>query len=76
MPRRAYPKRVKEGEERIVVSFSLSAETRRLFYEAYTLAEGHEPTIEEVRGKARDLAFGAIGAYIRQQIEIEEATII
>lgn len=68
MPRRAYPKRVKEGEERIVISFSLSAETRRAFCEAYSIAECHEPSVQEVREKARDLAFQSIGAYIKEYL--------
>ena len=74
--RRAYPKRVKDEERRIVVSFSLSGETLSLFREAFSLAEGHEPMIEECRERSRDLAFQAIGAYIKQHVEIEGAMIV
>jgi len=76
MKKRPYPKRVKEGEERVVVSLSLSAETRRLFCEAYFLTEGHEPSVKEIREKARGEAFKGIGAYIKQHIEIEGTIIL
>lgn len=74
--RRPYPKHVKDEERRIVVSFSLSGQTLSLFREAFSLAEGHEPTLEECRERARDLTFQAIGAYIKQHIELEGALIV
>lgn len=75
MKKRPYPKK-REEERRVIANFSLSGETLRLFREAYALAEGHEPTLEEIREKARDLAFQGIGAYIKHHIEIEGAIIL
>lgn len=75
MAKRAYPRK-RDEERRIVVSFSLSGDVLRYFRAAYAVSEGHEPTIEECREKSRDLAFQAIGAYIKRHVEIEGAIIL
>jgi hypothetical protein len=73
--KRPYPRK-KEQELRIPVTFSLSADVLRDFREAYCISEGHEPTMEECRERARSLAFGAIGAFIRRYLENNEAMIL
>lgn len=73
--KRPYPRK-KEQELRVPVTFSLSADVLRDFREAYCISEGHEPTIEECRDLARSLAFSAIGAFIRQHLESNEAMIL
>lgn len=70
MAKRAYPRK-KQELLRIPVTFSLSGEILERFREAYALAEGHEPTIEECREYARNLAFQAVGSYIKRYVEIE-----
>jgi hypothetical protein len=69
MVKRAYPRK-KEEERRIPVTLSLSGDTLRYFREALSISEGHEPTAEECKQKAIDLAYGAIGAYVRQHSEM------
>lgn len=74
MAKRAYPRK-KQELLRIPVTFSLSGEVLERFREAFALAEGHEPAVEECREYARNLAFQAIASYIKQHIEIEGAII-
>jgi hypothetical protein len=68
MPKRAYPRKRAE-ERRIPVTLSLSGDTLRYFREALSISEGHEPTVEECKEKAIDLAYAAIGAYIKREIK-------
>jgi hypothetical protein len=75
MVKRAYPRK-KQELLRIPVTFSLSGEMLERFREAYALAEGHEPTLQECREYARNLAFSAIDTYIKRHIEIEGAVIL
>jgi hypothetical protein len=75
MARRAYPKKSEE-ERRIVVSFSLSDDRLKWFREMIALETGHEPTVEQCREAARDIAQFAIDEQIKRRIEFNEVIIL
>lgn len=70
MPKRTYPRKAVE-ERRIPVTFPLSGERLKAFRQTYAASVGHNPTIEECKEKASDLALQAIDRYTGVQ---EEAT--
>ena len=63
MPKRAYPRKAQE-ELRIPVSFSLSGERLKAFRTAYRGAYGREPSKQECREKASELALQAIDTFL------------
>lgn len=75
MAKRAYPRK-KQEELRIPVTFSLSSEILKDFRRAYSISEGHEPTMEECKERAKDLAFDAIDAFIHRYLKRDEAIIL
>jgi hypothetical protein len=73
--KRPYPHKP-EKEKRIPVTFPLSGETLKEFREIASIEEAHELTNEEIIEKARDLAYQAIGAYIKRHREYNDAIIV
>ena len=75
MSKREYPKK-SDDERRVVISFTLSDDRLRWFKDMMCLQSGHEPTLEELREYARDIAQSAIDEQIKQRIEFNDAMII
>lgn len=63
MPKRAYPRKAVE-ELRIPVSFSLSGERLKAFRAAYLAAYGREPSKQDCRAKASEIALQAIDTFL------------
>ena len=63
MNHRTYPRK-KEEEKRVVISFTLSADRLLRLREKISLETDHEPSIEEIRSAARDIAQAAIDKQI------------
>jgi hypothetical protein len=61
--KRAYPRKAQE-DLRIPVSFSLSGERLKAFRRVYTASFGHEPTKQECRDKASEIALQAIDTFL------------
>ena len=75
MAKRPYPKK-SDDERRLVISLTLSDDRLRWFKEMMSLQSGHEPTVEEIRAYARDIAQSAIDEQIKRKIEFNDAMII
>ncbi len=63
MPKRTYPRKAEE-ELRIPVSFSLSDKRLKAFRATYAATLGREPTKQECRDKASELALQAIDTFV------------
>jgi len=75
MGKRAYPKK-KDEEKRVVISFTLSDDRLMWFREMISRETGKEPSIDDVRSVARDIAQSAIDEQIKRKIEFNDAIII
>lgn len=75
MSKRSYPKKP-DDERRVTINFTLSGERLCWFKEMIFLQTGNEPSVDEIRSLARDIAQVAIDEQIRRKIEIEGNAII
>lgn len=76
MPKkRPYPKKP-DDERRVVVSFSLSDDRLEWFKEMLCLQNGAEPSIEQIRESARNIAQSAIDDCIKRRIELDDSAMI
>ena len=75
MARRPYPRK-NDKDRRVVVSFSLSDERLKWFMEYLAMEVGHEPSIEEVREYARQIAQSSIDEQVKRKIEFNDVMIM